>query len=339
MPENSPRRPYYLWPALVLIAFASASNLMAQQRPLVIAHRGASGYLPEHTLAAKAYAYACGADYLEQDLVLTKDEVPIVVHDRIIETVTNVADVYPDRHRSDGHYYAIDFTWAELQVLRVTERIDPATGAVKYPERFPAGLSRFSLHTLAEELELVAGLNQSTGRQVGIYPEIKHPAWHREQGKDISQIVLDVLAEHGYAAHDDLCYLQCFEGEEVRRIREELGSELRLVQLMLADQWGEGPLDADHVAADLQQIATYADGIGPAMSLVVATSEAGRPMVTPLTALAHEVGLAVHPWTLRADELPPFAENVDELCRVLFDEAGVDGVFTDFPDLTMHVIE
>ncbi len=326
--------------SLFLLVFASCGNiLMAQQRPIVIAHRGASGYLPEHTLAAKAFAYACGADYLEQDIVLTKDDVPIVVHDRVIDTVTNVAEVFPDRRRDDGRYYAIDFTWAELEGLRVTERIEPATGEARYPDRFPAWQSRFTLHTLADELEMIAGLNQSTGRNVGIYPEIKSPGWHREAGKDISAIVLAVLAEHGYTEHEDLCYLQCFEADEVQRIRGELGCRLKLVQLMLANQWGDGPLDAEVIDSDLQVIAVYADGIGPAMSLVVATSEAGDAVVTPLVSRAHAAGLEVHPWTLRADELPAFADDFDEACRIVFEHAQVDGAFSDFPDRTLRVWE
>lgn len=326
--------------SLFLLFIVSCGNiLMAQQRPIVIAHRGASGYLPEHTLAAKAFAYACGTDYLEQDIVLTSDDVPIVVHDRVIDTVTNVAEVFPDRCRDDGRYYAIDFTWAELAGLRVTERVEPATCLARYPDRFPAWQSRFTLHTLADELELIAGLNQSTGHNIGIYPEIKSPAWHREEGKDISTIVLAVLADHGYTEHEDRCYLQCFEADEVQRIRGELGCRLKLVQLMLADEWGDRPLDAGVIESDLQAIAEYADGIGPAMSLVVAAGASGEAVVTPLVSRAHAVGLEVHPWTLRADELPPFADDFDEACRILFEHAHVDGAFSDFPDRTLRVLK
>jgi len=147
----------------------------ADTRPLVVAHRGASGYLPEHTLAAKAYAHALGADFLEQDLVLTKDDVPVVLHDVHIDTVTDVAKQFPARKRADGRFYALDFTLAELKQLRVTERFNAKTGAPVFAKRFPAGLSEFHISTLEEELQLIQGLNRSTGRVVGIYPEIKQP--------------------------------------------------------------------------------------------------------------------------------------------------------------------
>ncbi len=150
----------------------------------VIAHRGASGYLPEHTLPAKALAYGLGADFLEQDVVLTKDRHPIVLHDIHLDTVTDVADRFPERARADGRYYALDFTLAEIKTLAVHERWDHKNRQPVFAGRFPSE-NRLSVPTLAEEIELVQGLNTSTGRDVGIYPEIKKPAWHREQGYDI----------------------------------------------------------------------------------------------------------------------------------------------------------
>lgn len=146
---------------------------MAQDAPqIVIAHRGASGYLPEHTLEAKAMAHAQGAHYIEQDLVLTKDDVPVVLHDIHIDTVTDVVEKFPTRKRDDGRYYALDFTLAELKTLRATERFNAVTGKQVYPNRFPKGQGRFEIATLAEELQLIQGLNHSTGRVAGIYPEI-----------------------------------------------------------------------------------------------------------------------------------------------------------------------
>ncbi len=139
----------------------------AEPRPIVIAHRGASGYLPEHTLAAKALAYGQGADFLEQDVVLTKDDQPIVLHDIQLDAVTNVAQAFPDRARQDGRYYAIDLTLAEIQSLRVTERMDWRTNRPVFPGRFPPGKSDFRVPTLAEEIELIQGLNHSTGRTWG----------------------------------------------------------------------------------------------------------------------------------------------------------------------------
>lgn len=306
------------------VAFVSADE--PQGRPLVIAHRGASGYLPEHTLAAKAVAHAQGADFIEQDVVLTRDDQPIVLHDIHLDSVTNVAQVFPRRNRADGRYYAIDFTLAEIRRLLVTERFDHRTRQRVYPRRFPAGKSRFFVPTLAEEIELIQGLNKSMGRTVGIYSEIKSPAWHRQQGKDISRIVVRELREYGYDDKSAPIFLQCFETEETRRLRDELGVRMRLIQLLTQEQCASASIDKL-----LSSIAEYANGIGPPLSGVVTGRARDTPQVTPLVARAHELNLAVHPYTLRADDLPPFANSLSELLNLLR-EAGIDGLFTDHPD-------
>ncbi len=234
---------------------------------IVIAHRGASGYLPEHTLAAKAAAHAMGADYIEQDVVLSKDGVPMVLHDIQIDTVTDVAEVFPERARADGRFYAIDFSLDELKALTVMERADER-GEQVFPGRFPRGASSFQIPTLAEEIELIQGMNLSTGREAGIYPEIKAPAWHRAEGQDISRVALGVLADYGYADPDDLVFLQCFDWNETRRIREELGWRGKLIQLLGENDWGEAPdvdYDALRTKDGLTAIAKIADGIGPSM--------------------------------------------------------------------------
>ena len=118
----------------------------------MIAHRGASGYLPEHTLEAKAMAYVMNPDYIEQDLVLSKDNVPIVIHDIYLDDVTNVAETFPNRKRDDGRFYVIDFTFEEIQTLKVTERFNPKTGKQVYPNRFPQNKSSFRLHSLQMRL-------------------------------------------------------------------------------------------------------------------------------------------------------------------------------------------
>jgi glycerophosphoryl diester phosphodiesterase len=308
-----------------------------EERPakIVIAHRGASGYLPEHTLAAKAVAHAMGADYIEQDVVLSRDGVPMVLHDIQIDTVTDVAQAFPDRARADGRFYAIDFTLDELKALNVMERGDQA-GRPAFPGRFPRGASSFRIPTLAEEIELIQGLNLSTGREAGIYLEIKAPAWHRAEGQDISAIVLGVLADYGYADADDLIYLQCFDWNETQRIRSELGWRGKLVQLLGENAWREAPdvdYDALRTPDGLAAIARIADGIGPSMGHVVTgVGAGGRPIMTDLVANAHALGLAVHPYTFRADALPDYADSLEEALRIFLVDAGVDGVFTDFPD-------
>jgi glycerophosphoryl diester phosphodiesterase len=303
--------------------------------PIVIAHRGASGYLPEHTLEAKALAHAMGADFLEQDLVLSRDNVPVVLHDVHIDSVTDVAARFPDRQRDDGRYYALDFTVAELKQLRVTERINPQTGKPVFPGRFPAGKASFQIPTLEEELEFIAGLNKSTGRTAGIYPELKKPAWHRAQGRDLSRAVLPILARHGYRTKTDACWLQCFEYDEVKRLRGELGWQGRLVMLLGGKQ-GEDGTDFEFLRspAGLAELAKVADGIGPALNSVIGAD--GE--ITSLVKDAHARQLAVHPYTVRADELPKGVASLDELHRLILSMAGADGVFTDFPDRTVAFV-
>ncbi|MEO6245936.1 MAG: glycerophosphodiester phosphodiesterase [Opitutaceae bacterium] len=312
----------------------------AESKPLVVAHRGASGYLPEHTLAAKAYAHALGADYLEQDVVLTKDDVPVVLHDIYLDTVSDVAKRFPDRKRADGRYYALDFTLAEVKQLRLAERFHAKTGAPVYPLRYPSATapSDFRIPTLEEELQLIAGLNRSTGRRVGIYPEIKQPKWHRAQGHDISRIVVPILLRHGYAAKTDACFLQCFELAEVKRLRQEIGWRGRLIMLIEGKAKGEDGTDFAQLctAAGLRELAQVADGIGPAIGRIVSWPTAGAaPKFTDLVALAHAEKLAVHPYTIRRDDLPKNCPSVDALHTALFRDARIDGVFTDFTDITL----
>jgi len=321
-------------PLLAAIVSASFAQSAA---PLVIAHRGASGYVPEHTLEAKAYAHALGADFIEQDLVLTKDDVPVVLHDIHLDTVTDVAQKFPQRKRADGRFYALDFTLAEVKQLKVTERFNAKTGEPIFPKRFPAHRSTFQISTLEEELQLIDGLNRSAGRKVGIYPEIKQPKWHRVQGHDISRIVLPLLHRYGYATKADPCFLQCFELVEVRRLRNELGWRGRLVMLTEAKAVGADGTDyaALSTAAGLRELATVADGIGPAISRIVTWNASGQPAFTDLVALAHAEKLVVHPYTIRTDELPKHCPSSDALHAALFKQSRADGVFTDFTDVTL----
>jgi glycerophosphoryl diester phosphodiesterase len=318
-----------------LLLLAVAALGAAEPRPVVIAHRGASGYLPEHTLAAKALAYGQGADFLEQDVVLSKDGVPVVFHDTTIDTTTDVAKKFPDRKRVDGRFYAIDLTVAELKQLAVTERFNPKTGKAVFPKRFPLEAGSFQVVTLEEEILFIQGLNRATGRNAGIYPELKSPAWHRQQGRDLAAAVLPILRRHGYDAKDAACYLQCFEYPEVKRVRGELGWKGKMVMLLGGKGKGSDGTDYGYLQTDagLAELAKTVEGIGPPIGSYVTGATPETRRVTDLASRARRAGFGSRPYTLRADELPKYVRTADELMTALFDEAKVEGLFTDFPDL------
>ena len=339
-----------LMAGLVLMGATFSTTANADDK-VVIAHRGASGYLPEHTLPAKAMAFAQGADYLEQDLVMTKDDQLVVLHDHYLDRVTDVADRFPDRARKDGRYYAIDFTLAEIKSLKFSEGFTVENGkkVQTFPDRFPMGKSDFRVHTFEEEIEFIQGLNHSTGKNIGLYPEIKAPWFHHQEGKDIATRVLEVLKKYGYTKKTDKIYLQCFDANELKRIRNELepkmGVDLKLVQLIAYTKWNETEeqqpdgkwvnysYDWMLEPGAMEKIAQYADGIGPDYHMLIADSSTnGHIIINGMVKEAHEHQLEVHPFTVRADQLPPYAKDVNELYDALYRQADVDGLFTDFPD-------
>jgi glycerophosphoryl diester phosphodiesterase len=304
-----------------------------KQPPIVIAHRGASGYLPEHTLAAKALAHGLCADYLEQDVVATRDSQLVVLHDLYLDDVTDVALKFPGRQRSDGRHYVVDFDLAELKTLTVFERRAPNSAAAKYPARFPADTGLFGIATLAEELQLIGGLNRSTGRAAGIYPEIKHPDWHRRHGIDLSSLVIAELRAFGYSSGDDAAFVQCFDAAELVRLKQDLGCRLPLIQLVGT----EPEYAALLTATGLESVAAYAFGLGPHYSQLVEAGERGRARPGDLASRAHHAGLCVHAYTFRRDDLPPYSRTLEDLLELFFVGVGVDGVFSDHPDVAARV--
>ena len=293
-------------------------------RPLVIAHRGASGYLPEHTTEAAAYAHALGSDYIEQDVVLSKDGIPVVLHDLELDDVTNVADVFPGRRHRGGHWYAFDFTLAELRQLNVVERVKGP-----HSRRFPNGSGNFRIATLREHIQLIRGLDHSRETATGLYVEIKQPARHRDEGLDVSKAVLAVLDEFGFSDPEDRIFIQCFEADELRRLRTDLKCRLPLIQLL-----GKIP-----TAAEIQRHAKVVDGLGVSISCVITgrVSEASdKAVITDVVRRSHENALLVHVWTVRTDQLPEFATSTDELLKWLIQDAGADGIFTDHPDAVLR---
>jgi glycerophosphoryl diester phosphodiesterase len=321
-------------------------------RPSIIAHRGASGYLPEHTLAAKALAHAMGADFLEQDVVLSRDGVPIVLHDIYLDSTTDVAQRFATRARTDGRFYAIDFSLEEIHQLQVHERscLDASGEEVAvFPDRFPlpdrfsssGGL--FRIPTLAQEIDLIAGLDRSRDCSTGLYVELKSPNWHKTQGQDLAAAILKVLQDKGYADKPGQVFLQCFDDKTLRHLRHDLKTPLPLIQLIGENDWREdSEVDYDYLQTPpgLADIASYADGIGPWLShIYLGKNENGTACLSQLVKQAQAQGLLVHPYTFRRDELPEGINSFRELLDLFIVQAGIDGLFTDFPDIVSNYLQ
>ena len=305
---------------------------------IVFAHRGASGYLPEHDFAAKAMAHGQGADYLEQDIVLTKDNVPIILHDIHLDTVTDVARKFPSRKRADGRYYAIDFTLAEIRQLNATQRFDLKTGKSVWLHRFPLANYTYRLHTLEEEILFIEGLNISTGRGVGLFPEIKKPTFHRNEGRDIARVVYEVLRRFGYDRKSSRCLIQCFEQTTLRRFREEFGWQGHLALVIGGNKPGEDGTDYTHLStpAGMKEVAAFADAIIPSPNRLVSWDDSGRLRVSDFARDGRAAGLIVYAGAISRDALPPHCPSWDALHAALFEGAGVSGVCSDFTDLTVQ---
>jgi len=321
----------------ILLILSSCKN--RPSNPIVIAHRGASGYLPEHTLEAKAMAFSMNPDFIEQDVALTKDNIPIVIHDHYLDTVTNVLKIFPNKKRKDGRYYAIDFTLKEIKKLTVHERIDLEKKTPSFPERFPLSNSiDFKIPTLEEEILLIQGLNKSMKRNIGIYTELKAPWFHKQEGKDIAKIVLKIFRKYNYTDKNSNCFIQSFDPECLKYIKNKLKVKIKLVQLIADNSWDETPgVDYNKMQTEqgLSEIAKYAEGIGPWIDQIVLSAD----KYTDLVKFAHKYGLLVHPYTFRKDDLPEYVTKLDDLFKILIDKVGVDGVFTDFPDMGVKFIK
>jgi glycerophosphoryl diester phosphodiesterase len=297
-------------------------------RIIVIAHRGASGERPEHTIESYRLAIEEGADYIEPDLVMTRDGVLIARHENEIGGTTDVAQ-HPEfaaRRRTqtiDGEtmtgWFTEDFTLAEIKTLRARERL---------PELRPQNCAfdgQYTVPTFDDIMQLAVDSNRRRGAapQIGVYPETKHPAHFAGIGLPLEQPVLDTLHRHGYDAPGSPVFIQSFDPRNLRELRGM--TRLPLVQLL------------EHELGDLARIAAYADAIGIAKALA---SAAG-------VRAAHAVNLKVHVWTFRAeneflpDDLksggPPAAHGHLEAEIERFLERGIDGFFVDFPAVGVRV--
>ena len=293
--------------------------------PLIIAHRGASGTLPEHTLEAYQRAIDDGADFIEPDLVMTKDGVLIARHDRYLSTTTNVADhpEFADRKRrvtdlygSREDWWAEDFTLAEIQTLRARQ---------PFPGRPTAFDDQYQVPTFADVLALAVAAAE-TGEIVGVYPETKSPGHHEGIGLAMADPLLSALDTSGVKQAGVAIFVQSFEPAILRDLKAR--SDWPLVQLLS----GDPRAIAAGYEPPLAEIASYADGVGPNKALL--WSDVGVP--SGFVREAHDLGLVIHPWTIRDDRVGAGYDTVDAELTALFD-LGVDGVFTDFPATAIRV--
>jgi glycerophosphoryl diester phosphodiesterase len=330
-----------------------------ETRPIVIAHRGASGYLPEHTLAAYAVAMLQGADFVEPDLVMTKDGHLIARHDNVLDLTTDVArhPEFANCRRSkivDGvtvsGWFSEDFTLSEIKQLRAIERIPDVRPANARLDR------QFEIPTLQEIIDLVQANEKALKRKIGIYPETKHPTYFQDLGLAMDSKLVKLLHAKGYARKRDRVFIQSFEVSNLKKLRRL--TRIPLIQLLeIRGQPADvvvagGTLSYDQMASadGLREIATYADGVGPEKyHFIMPRNPDGTLDSTKATDFvrnAHACGLKVHPYTfcaenrflptnLRSSADPNTAGNSEEEMRI-FLTAGIDGFFADQSDIAVR---
>ncbi|AWW72953.1 glycerophosphodiester phosphodiesterase [Erythrobacter sp. KY5] len=332
--------------SIILSALAAAlvvtSPAFAQADPLIIAHRGSSGERPEHTLAAYELAIDQGADYIEPDLVVTKDLALVARHENELSGTTDVAsrEEFEDRRRTknvEGRqvagWFSEDFTLAELRTLRARERV----GNIRPASATYNGL--YQVPTFAEIVQLVRAKEAETGREIGIYPELKHPTLMLEQeGIDMIDLMVRELRSADLDGADARVFVQIFEVGPLQRLNARVDTPL----VLLISSEG-GPYDEPEMRwsdiltpSGLEEVAQYADGIGPWLGHVL-DPQTMQP--TALVADAHAQGLRVHPWTLRKENgfLPASLQgeggpSADGQYKMLWRAAiatGADGFFVD----------
>ena len=314
----------------------------AYAKKLVIAHRGASGYLPEHTYSGAVMAFASGADFLELDVVMTKDGHLIVMHDLTLNATTNVEEVFPEKNNKKGKSQVIDFTLNEIKLLKVHERSSRSGKNAAFPQRFPIDYQLFEIPTLDNMINLVKGLSKSSGRIMGLYIEIKAPEFHSKYNKDPASTLLKLLNHHGFKEATDPVFIQSFNSKTLKKLRYQHKTRLRLIQLIGENRWKLSETDFTYLksAKGINEVAEYADGIGPWMNqLVKGVDFSGNVQITNLLKNALQKDLLIHPYTFRADRLPGYVSTFDELLDIFFNEVGVDGIFTDFPDMVVNYLE
>jgi glycerophosphoryl diester phosphodiesterase len=337
--------------ALAAPAQQEKAPMTESVRPIVIGHRGASGHRPEHTLESYRLAIEMGADYIEPDLVPTKDGHFVARHESEIASTTDVATKPQFAARKakksvDGNdvegFFTEDFTLAEIKTLRAKERV---------PQLRPQNTQydgRFEVPTLEEVIELAQRESKARGRTIGIYPELKHPSYFEALGHKMGKKLVEILHAKGYRGPKAPVFIQCFEVSPLRELRPL--TELPLVQL-LEDRGRPWDFTIGRFArtyadlttpAGLKDIAAYAQAIGAHKALIVPRDASGRTQPpTSLVRDAHAAGLKVHAWTFRNEDffLPADLKGNPAAEYALFLGLGIDGLFSDFPDAAVRARE
>jgi glycerophosphoryl diester phosphodiesterase len=258
-----------------------------------------------------------------------------------LDGVSNVAELFPNRNRSNGLHYVIDFDLKELRRLTIHERIRPMNGTQIFPLRFPSNSSvRFHLSTLNETVELMLGLNHATSRRRELLVEIKRPEYHSEYNKSISSIVLATLKAYNLTQSTDPVIIQTFHIEELIHIRRNLRSKLRLFALMTWNRINESSSDYDFYRSEegIRNISKIVQALTPNMEFVVDYDLNGTILgVTNLTKWAHKYGLAVYPFTFRQDLFP--GHSFEDLVKYFWHIVQVDGFVTDHPDVILRYLQ
>ncbi len=375
MPQQISSRSFFRLSALLPLVAGCALALTGCKddepeepaKPLVIGHRGASAVRPEHTLEAYRKAIEDGADVIEPDLVSTKDGILVARHENEISGTTNVAEVakFADRQKTksiDGvqvtGWFTEDFTLAELKELRARERIpDARPGNTQYNDLY-------EVPTLAEVITLAKDMSASTGRTIHLYPETKHPTYFQSIGLPLEDKLIADLKANDFSASQATVFIQSFEVANLKELRQKIGTtqpNWKLVQLI--DQASKKPYDfvvagdsrtyAELLSqAGIQEIATYAHGLGPyKLNLINVDSAGAFQEPTQVIRDAHEAKLVVHSWTFRPENVflpaPLKAQgsestrsesgSITEIQKYL--QAGLDGFFTDDPAVGRRAVD
>ncbi|MBX9690012.1 MAG: glycerophosphodiester phosphodiesterase [Candidatus Obscuribacterales bacterium] len=353
---------------LLLSAFLFEAQAIAKeaeahkQKPLIIAHRGASGYRPEHTLRAYELAIDLGADYIEPDLVSSKDGILIARHENEISGTTDVAE-HPEfaarktTKNIDGNkltgWFTEDFSFAELKTLRAKERLPE----LRQRNTIYNGL--YEIPSFQEIMDLVKRKNKEKQKRIGVYIEAKHPSYFRSLKLSPEKKIVEILEKNGYKNGEAPVFIQCFEVETLKQLHKS--SSFKLIQLIEENSMpydlvlAKDPRKVEDLLSPsgLSEIAKYAYGIGPSKNLILPRDkDANLLKATSLVSDAHKAGLAVHPWTfrnensflaldLRSSKKPEAAGEYGKALSEykMFFALDVDGVFTENPDTAREALD